>query len=320
MAHLPAPSRSSTCTILKEAISLFAKNPRVLSSLFLISLFAGYLLFSAMKFSTFSLHADVARISAALATTDHRSPAYSELLAALLRDTRELLSVELAYLVVGSAITYTLTAVNICALAAAQAGGKQQETLREVLRDAKPSLAGALLTQLLVAVLTFGYIFVVAMAVMTIYYLSDRSVWWLALAAALGVAAAAWWMYLMAIFSLSVVVSVVEQGTRGWKAISRAAELIKGSKWQGVGIVVVLFVVGVAVTLPLTAVTRRLHLGLWGQLCVGLGSVAVTKVASFVEWGAFVVLHSGCKRRHGEEAAVAGKLGYVSVPTADVES
>ncbi|XP_074569137.1 uncharacterized protein LOC141825652 [Curcuma longa] len=317
MAHLSAPSRSSTCTILKEAISLFAKNPRVLSSLFLISLFAGYLLFSALKFSTFSLLADVARISAALATTDPGSPAYSELLAALLRDTKELLSVELVYLVVGSAITYTLTVVNICALAAAQAG-KQQETLREVLRDAKPSLAGALLTQLLVAVLNFGYIFVVAMAVMTIYYLSDRSVWWLALAAALGVAAAAWWMYLMAIFPLSVVVSVVEQGTRGWKAISRAAELIKGSKWQGVGIVVVLSVVGVAVTLAQTAVTRRLHLGLWGQLCVGLGSLAVTKVVSFVEWGAFVVLHSGCKRRHGEEAAVAGKLGYVSVPTADV--
>ncbi|KAG6532088.1 hypothetical protein ZIOFF_005926 [Zingiber officinale] len=59
------------CNILKEVIFLFTENPRILSSLLLISLFANSLFFSAFEFSTFSLFA---RSFATLATSPPLTP------------------------------------------------------------------------------------------------------------------------------------------------------------------------------------------------------------------------------------------------------
>ncbi|RRT33280.1 hypothetical protein B296_00057656 [Ensete ventricosum] len=316
MANTP-PTPVRTFKMFKEAFFLPKANPSLILSVFLISFLATYLYLAAFKLSTFSLLRDLTNKLTSFVTADPSSPTYFQLLAAILHDVKEITSVEVILFIIYMIISYLVKTVTVYALAMTHV--KKLLTLKELLCNITGIMKGPIITQFLVSLPSFGYAVLQTVVVLLLWYISNGSTFLLILVVLLAFAADVWYLYLTILFSMSITVSVVEQGCYGVRAVARAMELIKGNKWAGVGIIIISIVVPIPIVAVYQTASAFIHLSLWSQLVVDLVYELAIEVLSLFILAAFTVYYYECRRSHGEVTPpdMIGKAFYTSLPTAD---
>ncbi|URE19540.1 hypothetical protein MUK42_10553 [Musa troglodytarum] len=315
MANTP-PTPVRTFKIFKEAFFLPKTNPSLILSVFLINFLATYLYFAAFQLSTFSLLRDLTNKLNSLVTADPSSPTYFQLLAAIQHDVKEITSVEVVFIIIGMIVSYVVKTITVYALAMTYV--KKLLTLRELLCNMKRIMKGPIITQFLISLLSYGYAVLLTVVVLVLWYLSDGSTFLLILVGLLAFVAVVWYLHLMTLFFLSITVSVVEQDCYGVRAIARATELIKGSKWAGVGIIITSSIVAIPIVVVYATAYVFIPLSLWSQLGEGLVYILAIEVLSLFVCAAFTVYYYECRRNHGEVTPdMVGNVVYTALPTAD---
>ncbi|RWW60650.1 hypothetical protein BHE74_00032344 [Ensete ventricosum] len=315
MANTP-PTPVRTFKIFKEAFFLPKANPSLILSVYLICLLATYLYVAAFQLSTFSLLRDLTNKLTSFVTADPSSPTYFQLLSAILHDVKEITSVEVVFIIIGTIVSCIVRTVTVYALAMTHV--KKLLTPKDLLCNITRIIKGPIITQFLVSLLSFGYAVLLTVVVLLLWYISDGSTFLLILVGLLAFAAVVWYLYLTTLFLLSITVSVVEQGCYGVRAVARATELIEGSKWAGVGIIIISIVVSIPIVAVYVTAFAFIHPGLWSQLGVELVYMLVIEVLSLFIWAAFTVYYFECRRSHGEATPdMVGNAVYSAIPTAD---
>ncbi|WOL12816.1 hypothetical protein Cni_G21584 [Canna indica] len=299
-----------TCTILKEALLLPNKNLSLILSVFFISFLASAALsLSGYLLSIYPFLAQLTNIS-----PSPSSSAYPDLL-------KELIAVELVLNVVALIISFILRTIIIYALAMTYTCNLL--TLRELLCEVKGMMKGPFITQLCVTLLRLGCVVLLTAFVSTCARddAAHGATLWIAVVVAASLVAAAAYLYLVTLCSLSVAVSVVEQGRYGVGAFRRATELMEGRKWNGVAIVVASVVVTHVITVVYNLVFGKIPVGVWSQIGVGLFYNLVVEAENLFFMAAITVYYYYCRRVRGEDKETCdgiNNFGYASIPASDV--
>ncbi|XP_077237082.1 uncharacterized protein LOC143878720 [Tasmannia lanceolata] len=125
-----------------------------------------------------------------------------------------------------------------------------------------------------------------------------------------GTLAMVFFLYLDAIWLLGIVISVVEEGCYGMKAIGKGVELIGGRKVQGFGLILVLVMLSVPIYLLFCLNVIDDELGSATRFVIGTITIVLfcfLKVFTFV---VFTVFYYQCKRSHGENIEMEGEEMY----------
>ena len=122
------------------------------------------------------------------------------------------------------------------------------------------------------------------------------------------------YVYLSAVWTLSLVVSVLEENSSGMKAIDRATELMKGKKLQGCVLMLILLLASAVIygTFALFAMKTQKSRLIWVAISVSrIWSFCLKKLFVFV---VFTMFYHECKRSRPMEDKTS-----VYVPISSVE-
>lgn len=316
MAMANPPKPLGTFKILREAFTLPTKNLRLIHPILLISLLTSFLLFLGNYLAIRPLLVDLILKSTSLSVSKPNSPEFSNLLATILKDVKELVAKEVIFLIVAFVVWSLLKITMIHATTTTYSG--ELLTLKELLSRVRRELKGPTITQVYVAVLNMGYLLLVRTFVVVLLFItSGVSIALVLLVLFLSLLAAmVFSLYLTTVLSLSTVISVAEEGCYGVHAIGRAVDLIKGKKKQGTLITLLLAVLAFAIHEAHEMVLVSLPMSTAAQLVAGFVYVSLAVLLMLLDWSAFTVVYYECKRAHGEEAiAMAGCHLYAILPT-----
>ncbi|XP_073047674.1 uncharacterized protein [Primulina eburnea] len=122
------------------------------------------------------------------------------------------------------------------------------------------------------------------------------------------------YLYLVAIWALAIVVSVVEEGCYGMVAMGKASELAKGQRLNGYMLSLFFFLLNLIIALVYLKIPGN-TIPSSSLVYVLLLEILATLV-SIYQMVAYTVLYFHCKKQHGEEAEIdIGVNKYTLLPT-----
>ncbi|XP_010911136.1 uncharacterized protein [Elaeis guineensis] len=314
MANPPKPI--STCKIVREALTLPTRNVRLILPILLISILSSFLLFLGNYLAIQPLHADLVSKLAFLRIYKQRSPEFSNLLAAIQKDFKELAADEFIFLIVAFFIQSLLQITTIHALTTTYSG--EPLTLEELLSKVKRGLKGPMITQVYAALLSLGYLLIVLTLAFAPLFMLNVSIAFVILDLFLLLLALLFRIYLATVLLLSAVVSVAAEGCYGVDAIGRAMKLIKGKKKQAILISLLYYLLVGATYAVRRMVVASSPLSTATLVVARFVNVALFTALTLFALSAFVVFYYECKESHGEETiALAGDFKYSSLSTTD---
>ncbi|GMP36290.1 hypothetical protein CsSME_00008468 [Camellia sinensis var. sinensis] len=188
------------------------------------------------------------------------------------------------------------------------------------MKDAFPMIKGRwrrpVITSIYIAIISLSLIVVFSTITMLIPLMVDGFLCF-GLLAVVAILGAIGYIYVDAVWMLSLVVSILEDDSCGLKAIVRAGELIKGKRLKGC--VINLLLVTTSVIVGITFL-KTINSNLTAQevLIVLIPHAFANCLLKFLMFVMFTVFYHECKLSH-EEARVKGELGLYA-PIASVEA
>ncbi|XP_068652644.1 uncharacterized protein [Aristolochia californica] len=318
----PSPRSLGVFGIFREAFSVLAANGKVMTSIILLVIILYQILVKAKKLIFTPIFTPLAEdFYSKLALLEKHpvdSPLRAEILDELKHDSRVVLGLETIFLLV----VITLALFSLVAAVSASTIGytKRKFSLMELLLRMKGTWKKPLVT--------WFYIFLIAIAygVLTLLLLGivgattdGRLLPVLFMTVCL--LAIFVFVYLAAVWTLALVVSVMEEDCRGMKAIARAEDLIKGRKVQGFLLKFLLFIAGSAIVLlcGFRVTVLKNSTGRSVSSIVGLCLIVLLKFFTFI---IATVFYHECKKDEVQklEEEKMANIGFVytSVPSGDV--
>ncbi|MQL71342.1 hypothetical protein Taro_003653 [Colocasia esculenta] len=307
------PRPSTALQIFREATKLLWRGRKPMLAILLILLLPQALVVLGLYLFVTPLTKDMLIKSFTLKTKHRTSPAYHELLTAVMNDLRELTGAQLAVLL----ISFLSSAFLVMAVVqtVSMAGKGEQATLSGLLCRIRRTWKGPMATQLYVVVISFGYMGLLLLTIGAFAFISSGSIPVLALACVAAIFALLLLVYLRMVWLQGLVVSVVEEGCYGLEALGRAAALIRGRRRLGFNVSLLLLLLAKTLYVVYYLVNTRLPAGGTSHLAGGLLVACTGLLMSAFTLAVDVVFYCECKRNHGEETAMEGSLVYCRVPT-----
>ncbi|KAK1316408.1 hypothetical protein QJS10_CPA05g02296 [Acorus calamus] len=244
---------------------------------------------------------DIDSKAALLPKEDPTSPEAKETMNGLLRDSRELLRIELAFMVPFFIISlYSLVTV---VYSSAVTYHDKPLTLGAMLSDIKWAWKGPAITSLYIIAFTVAYLFVIVFST-TVSMLIIQGTAGIVLIAVVVLLTSLYYVYLTAVWMVSLVASVLEEDCYGMGAIKKARELTKGRNLQGFALVLIVSVVSLVVV---ALVNPKQVSGSMVQTVMAMFIGYLFKMFMFM---VFTVFYYDCKKSSGEEVVVPGTKGY----------
>ena len=310
------PKPISTCKILREALTLPTKNARLILPILLISILSSSLLFLGNYLTIQPLLADLVFKFAFLSNYKQQSPEFSNILASIKKDFKELAADEFMFLIVAFFIKSLLQITTIHALTTTYSG--ELSTLKGFLSKVKRGLKGPMITQVYAALLNLGYLLIVLTLALAPSFMLNVSIASVILDLFLLLLALLFSIYLATVLSLSTVVSVAEEGCYGVDAIGRATKLIKGKKKQAISITLLYYLLVCAIYAVQRMVVASSPLSTTTQVVGGFVHVALLTALTLFALSAFMLFYHECKKSHeGDTIALTGDFVYSSLSTTD---
>ncbi|XP_077237083.1 uncharacterized protein LOC143878721 [Tasmannia lanceolata] len=172
------------------------------------------------------------------------------------------------------------------------------------------------ITWLYAMLITLAYAFLVLMlfgAFSLITSSVHALITWIGLVGILGML---FYLYLVAVWLLGLVISVVEEGSYGMKAIGKAVELIGGRRVQGFGLILVLGMLSVPIYLLFSLNVIEDEIGSATRFVIGIITTVLLCCLNLFTFVVFTVFYYQCKKSHGEKVEMEGRETYSLVSTA----
>lgn len=174
-----------------------------------------------------------------------------------------------------------------------------------------------MITKLYVKLLGLVYVFPFSLLVGVFVLMGQGSVVLITSGIILGLAGLILYLYLSILWSVSVVISVVEDGCYGLEAISEAGEIMTARRKQGIKLVLIEFVILGVLYAVYYNVKLHISPSMESNMVVEAVYVAVGVLACMFELAVSMVLYCDCRRsKDGKTMATEGGFVYASVPTA----
>ncbi|XP_008782070.1 uncharacterized protein LOC103701684 [Phoenix dactylifera] len=316
MAMANPPKPIGTCKILREALTLSTKNVRLILPILLISILSTFLLVLGRYLAFRPLLVDLFLKSTSLSNYKPGSPEFSNLLAAIQKDGKELAAEGVIFFIVAFFIQSLLQITMIHAITTTYSG--ELLTQKELFLKVKRGLKGPMITQVYAALLNLGYLLILLTLVVVSVFMSQLSIALVILGLFVVLLALVFFPYLATVLSLSAVISVAEEGCYGVGAIGRAVELIKGKKKQAISIILLCSVLEYAIGKARIMAVASCPLSTAAQAAAGFVYAALLTALTLFTLSTITVLYDECKRDHGEVTiGMAGDYAYTILSTAD---
>ncbi|KAG9456037.1 hypothetical protein H6P81_000545 [Aristolochia fimbriata] len=298
----------SSAKILKEALVLISRNVKLFSAIALLVFIPSSLLFLVTQLA---IKPQASQILAEVTESSITDTDYSrQLLPHLIKSLVFLLSEELLIV----ALSWFLSVFSMTATIYASAvtySGNNHLSLRELLASIGRPWKRAAVTYLNVTLLNIGFIILYALALILVT--ARGSLVFTLLGISILVATFVFHLFMTAVWTLSVAVSVLEEGWYGMRALKKAWDLIRGRRIQA-------FRLSSLATLAMLPVIGWQVGNNGGEslLLLILRSVLLDGVSVLLQilvYVAYTVFYHECKTSQGEKVSPEGKPHYSLIPT-----
>lgn len=286
----------STFKILCEAFKLPTKNLNLTLTILLLSFLASSITSGTNYLSTDLIFRDLAAKLRSIASIDPSSPEYTIIHAAIVKDLKELLCIETIFVVASYVVNSLLKIATIHAFSLMSCG--KPSTVKDLLCRLGRGLKGPMITMLYISFLNLGYIFLLFAGVGVIVFSASGSVALITSGIILALLGLILYMYLVMVWLVGVVISVVEDNCYGLDAISKAAEKVRGRRRQLALLMLIVFVIpGV----PFGAYNAAN--GYVPSPVMTLVTAAVGVLVSMFATATVMVFYWDCKRSNGGDGS-----------------
>ncbi|KAL2502374.1 hypothetical protein Fot_36222 [Forsythia ovata] len=313
----------SFLVILKKSIKLLPKNGNLMVLIVIISVVLNSILFLSFNFSLKSLTNDMVGIfmpdpssfvpnqSPFTPNTTSVMPDPTLLLGQggrLREDFAILLAVQMAFIIGAFVISILTTTATV--LVSAMSYNDKTLSLTNLCSRIVTRWKRALVTGFYTKLHAIGYLFlVVALAVPLLMSANKATI---SAAILLGISASFYFLYLVVVWILAVVVSVVDE-SYGMEAIGKAATVIKGKRLHGFMLNIFFNLLGLIVVQGYRIILGEK--GLLNLTMYGLFMMVFPSLGNLFLSVAYTVLYFQCKKIHGEEIELYESIEYTKLPT-----
>lgn len=131
----------------------------------------------------------------------------------------------------------------------------------------------------------------------------------------LGIFALTFYLYLSVVWSLALVVSVVEEKFYGIEALGKGGQIVKGKRVDGFMLNMVFTLLSLGIFYVYWILKDRSVRRPVVQMVVALCMIFANFLLLMIQHMAFTVLYFRCKQYHGEEIELQGSIEYIKIPT-----
>eukprot|EP00262_Sarcandra_glabra_P003423 TRINITY_DN14111_c0_g1_i1.p1 TRINITY_DN14111_c0_g1~~TRINITY_DN14111_c0_g1_i1.p1 ORF type:complete len:321 (+),score=33.97 TRINITY_DN14111_c0_g1_i1:73-1035(+) len=312
MAMAP-PQLLGVAGIIREALRIPCRNAKLMLSITLFMILSYCLLLLGNQFSINPLIFDLITKYFSLPTKDPRSPEYAEMLNSIQKDIKILVGIEVIFFAAICVVSVLKTMAIIYVSTMAYSG--KQLSFKELFLTIRRTWKRPVITWLYVTLLCVGYVTLLVVVVGVFFVLAKGSLVLVALVVLLSILALLFYAYLAVVWILGLVVSVVEEGFCGVKALGKAEELIKGRRLQGYFLALLISLVSIPISTTLGHMMGDVHKTAAARLAIGLVGITLACILDIISIALYVVFYCECKKSHGEEVELQGDMGYSRVPT-----
>ncbi|KAL2502334.1 hypothetical protein Fot_36182 [Forsythia ovata] len=313
----------SFLVILKKSIKLLPKNGNLMALIVIISVVLNSILFLSFNFSLKSLTNDMVGIfmpdpssfvpnqSPFTPNTTSVMPDPTLLLGQggrLREDFAILLAVQMAFIIGAFVISILTTTATV--LVSAMSYNDKTLSLTNLCSRIVTRWKRALVTGFYTKLHAIGYLFLVVALAAPLLMSANKAT--ISAAILLGISASFYFLYLVVVWILAVVVSVVDE-SYGMEAIGKAATVIKGKRLHGFMLNIFFNLLGLIVVQGYRIILGEK--GLLNLTMYGLFMMVFPSLGNLFLSVAYTVLYFQCKKIHGEEIELYGSIEYTKLPT-----
>lgn len=289
-----------------EAHRIFLRNGRLMVSIAASTALLYSLLLLTIVFSLRPAVGHLIANQSLLLITSPTSTEYSYLLMSIQKDIRLFFGLEWVFVLLYSTCSILFSTVTIYASAAAH-GGKNLSAMDLGIAVAR-SWTRPFVTFFYITLFGIGYLFlVIALTIPLVLPSANIATVILCILAAL------FYAHLAVVWTLGLVVSILEEDKSGLEALAKAGRLVKGKKVHGF----VLSLVIVALSILMSQVARLVSVRQSNGASIAIGLVMLNSLWSVRMFGlmAYTVFYYECKKFHGEESnELMVSLEYSKIP------
>ncbi|KAL7224582.1 hypothetical protein ACSBR1_025951 [Camellia fascicularis] len=293
--------------ILKESIKLLlqSKNGKLIATITTISILLNSLLSSSLILSTRPFIGDLLAKQALLylPTQNSSDTDPADMFVDIKHDIRILLVVEFAFFL--ASFTVSLFSISSMILASAVTYYGKSLSFKDLLSMFFKLFVRPLVTFLQFKLTVISYIIVFVLALMFSLAIvgTDHLFTFILINIALCLLTSIFWIYLSVLWSLAMVISVIEESCYGIQALRKASRLVKGRRLQG-------FALNLVFALPMVIVFMvTMMIGdKKSQIVMVLVMTVFSSLVMVFQWMSFTVLYFQCKKTHGEAIELQGSI------------
>ncbi|XP_030535569.1 uncharacterized protein LOC115744492 [Rhodamnia argentea] len=291
---------------LVEAQKIFLRNGRLMISIAASTVLLYSLLLLTNIFSVRPAVGHLIANQSMLLITSPTSTEYSYLLMSVQKNIGLFFGLEWVFVLLYSACSILFSTVTIYASATTH-GGKNPSASDLAIAVAQ-SWTRPFITFFYITLFGIGYLFLV-LALMVPLALPRASI----ATVILSILAALLYAHLAVVWTLGLVVSVLEEDKSGLEALAKAGRLVKGREVHGFALSLVIVVLSILMSQIVRFVSIRQSNGAY----VGIGLLMLNSLWSVRMFGlmAYTVFYYECKKFHGEESNESMvSLEYSKIP------
>ncbi|CAL5328444.1 unnamed protein product [Camellia sinensis] len=293
--------------ILKESIKLLlrSKNGKLIATITTISILLNSVLSSSLILSTRPFIGDLLAKQALLylPTQNSSDTDPADMFVDIKHDIRILLVVEFAFFL--ASFTVSLFSISSMILASAVTYYGKSLSFKDLCSRFFKLFVRPLVTFLQFKLTVISYIIVFVLALMFSLAIvgTDHLFTLILINIALCVLTSIFWIYLSVLWSLAMVISVIEESCYGIQALRKASRLVKGRRLQG-------FALNLVFALPMVIVFMvTMMIGdKKSQIVMVLVMTVFSSLVMVFQWMSFTVLYFQCKKINGEAIELQGSV------------
>lgn len=303
--------------ILCEAFKLPTKNLKLILPILLLYFLTSSLFSVALYLSTNPIIGDLVLKLMSIASIDPSSPEYAIIIAAIVKDLKELLCIEAIFIVTSYIISSLLEIATFHAFSLASSG---KPSTKDLLCRLGNGFKGPMITKLYVTFLGQGYTFLLIAVVGIFVFIARGSMVLITSGVILALLWLILYLYLAMVWLMSVAISVVEDDYYGLDAIFKATETVRGRRRQGALLMLIVFLPMLIVFVITTVLSANGYVppSVMVQVGIMLVYAAVAVLLSMFGMAVVMVFYWDCKRSNGGDglATINGGFMYASLPAA----
>lgn len=296
--------------ILKQAFKIFFRNGKIMASITMLTLLLYSSLYVSNMFSIKPSITDLFIKQGSLLVTSPSSFEFVNLLADIKQDFKVLIGLQSTFFFAYFIVSFLSALATILASSMIHRG--KNLSPKELVSMMVRSWIRLLVTGFYTSLFSVGYTCLVMAILPTLVLFLYRPIILYIFWHVIALLTVIFSIYLSVIWTLSLVVSVLDETCYGVEALGKAAKLVKGQKLHGFTLSFLSTIVTIVVIQILRLITIRQSSAV--HVVIGLLIINSICLVNTFMIASYTVLYYHCKKTHGEEVELKGITEYSKIP------